>query len=156
MSSLSLKEVETAWKEKTNAANLLFNESQFKEALEVYKDALNLSEIINKNKDEARKQQIPFVQVYIISCNNYASTCKELNLPEKGEILLKRVIYFLLHLIEENEGDLKELHQELKRAMIAYSEYIASCDLDISLQEQVFADIQQALKTDDLYQFISF
>jgi hypothetical protein len=156
MSNKALKELENNWKELTKASNEFFNAKEYKDALQGYKEALGRAEIINEYHQKAINLGIPFIQIYIISCNNFAFTCQELKQATTGEIVLKRTIYFLLHLLENEKMDMTELHHELKQAMITYSEYIMNCNLDIELQQEVFTDIQQSVKTEDMFRFLSF
>ena len=89
-----------------------------KMSLSGYKDALGRAEQLNNIFSECIRRGIPFIQVYVISCNNLANTYKELQQYNEAENILKRVVYFLLHGAEEKRLDTDEIQSELKKAML--------------------------------------
>lgn len=120
MSDTCVNHIEEHWKTLTIASNDLFKKGNYKKALSGYKDALYRAEVLNNNISDCIRLKTEFVQVYIISCNNLANTFEKLNNKKETEKLLKRVIYYLLHLTTNKEINIKNLQSELKRATLAY------------------------------------
>lgn len=119
MRDTPLNHIEQHWKTLTISANKAFNKSNFDEALSGYQRALNRAEELNNNADDCLKLRIPFVQVYIISCNNISSTYSALQQPDEAKKMLKRVVYYLQHLTKQSKVDREEIQNELKRATVA-------------------------------------
>lgn len=120
MSYSCLHHIENYWKLKTSNANQLFNEGKYEQALTGYKEALYRAEVLNNNFLKCNKVGIPFMQVYVISCNNLVNTHLELGEINQATKLLKRSVYYLLYLAKKNASHLKEIQSELKRAVITY------------------------------------
>jgi len=128
MSDICLNHIENYWKTKTQIANKSFQRKQFKKALIDYKNALYRSEVLNNYSSNCKKLKIPFVQVYLISCNNLVNTYEALgNLPE-AENMLKRKIHFILHFKNSEHTDKTILQSELKRAALAYLDFTKQKD----------------------------
>lgn len=127
MSELCLNHIENYWKAKTTTSNKLFRKGQFKEALEGYKDALYRAEVLNDHVSSCIRHHVPFVQVYVISCNNIAYTHMELKQQEQAGIVFRRVIYYLLHLLKNKHPGINadEIQSELKKATITYTDFAA-------------------------------
>ncbi|MFB9057911.1 tetratricopeptide repeat protein [Mariniflexile ostreae] len=123
MSDTCLKRIENYWKAKTEASNILFNKGRYEEALLGYRDALYRSEVLNNNRLKCQKLEIPFIQLYIISCNNIANTYEELGNLIEAEKMLKQSIYFTLHLMSSKSIVQNDIHSELKRATLTYYEF---------------------------------
>jgi tetratricopeptide (TPR) repeat protein len=126
MSEGCAKHIEEAWKQKTVASNELFNHGKYDAALNGYTEALLKAETLNSNDEDALRAGIPLVQVFIISCNNMANTYEELGQLDKAEKMLRRSVYFVIHLINHYSGERAEslhLESELKRTMLAYSNF---------------------------------
>ncbi|MCG8900526.1 tetratricopeptide repeat protein [Tenacibaculum finnmarkense] len=120
MSNTCITRIENYWKIKTKNANDLFNQGNYNEALTYYTDALYRAEVLTKNTRTCNNVGIPFMQVYMISCNNLANTYKELGKPKQAVRMLKNYVYYLLHLIEKNKNDTQEIQLELRRATLNY------------------------------------
>ncbi|MCG8805511.1 tetratricopeptide repeat protein [Tenacibaculum finnmarkense] len=120
MSNTCITRIENYWKIKTKNANDLFNQGNYNEALTYYTDALYRAEVLTKNTRTCNNVGIPFMQVYMISCNNLANTYKELGNPKQAVRMLKNSVYYLLHLIEKNKNDTQEIQLELRRATLNY------------------------------------
>lgn len=143
MSEKCIQHIEEAWQLKTEFANQLFEDGNYQESMETYKEALYRAEVLNNNMKKAIETGIPYLQIFAISCNNMAFTYEKMDLVENGEKMLKRVLFYLLLQTEQNDYNMLEVEQELKRAMLNYSEYADRNALDIENIEKVFVDIQE-------------
>ncbi len=143
-------DIERHWQALTVSSNELFNKGDFEKALSGYKNALYRAEVLNNNISECIRLKTPFVQVYIISCNNLANTYEELGNKEDAENLLKRVVYYLLHLTANKELNIDELQSELKRATLAYVNFLEKNDIVKSTQEKLFTVLKEQLLENDL------
>ncbi|PKH49473.1 tetratricopeptide repeat protein [Tenacibaculum sp. Bg11-29] len=120
MSDTCITQIENYWKIKTKNATNLFNQGNYHEALTNYNDALYRAEVLTKNTKFCKGVGIPFIQVYIISCNNLANTYKKLNEPEKAIKMIKKTVYYLLYLTKNNQSNMQEIQSELRKATINY------------------------------------
>ncbi|MGO3182453.1 MAG: tetratricopeptide repeat protein [Aequorivita sp.] len=147
MSDTCIKHIEQAWKLKTQLSNDLFNEGKFENSLSGYQEALCRAEVLNNNLVQAKGIGIPVIQIFAISCNNMAYTYEKIGMIENGEKMLKRVIYFLL--LQSNSKSLSsaEIQNELKRAMLNYTEFANRNSIEIENTQKVFSDIQEQFKT---------
>ena len=143
MSEKCIQHIEEAWKLKTEFANLLFDDGEYEESIHAYEDALYRAEVLNNNMKKAIETGIPYLQIYAISCNNIAFTYEKMGLVDKGEEMLKRVLFYLLLKSEKSNSHNPEIQSELKRAMLTYSEYAERNKLAIEDVIKVFADIQE-------------
>lgn len=145
MCETRLKHIENDWKAKTDASNTLFNKGDYEQSLNGYRDALDRAKILNNHKEEAILLNIPFVQLFAISCNNIAYTYEEMQMKKKGGEMLKRVIYFLLTLVESSSVNQNEIQSELKRAMLNYTDYAKRNGLQTQNLIKVREDIKERL-----------
>lgn len=120
MSDNCMNHIENHWKRLTVSANRSFNNSDLKKALADYTEALYRAEVLNDNSSDCVRLKIPFVRVYIISCNNLANTYEDLKNQKEADKILKQVIYFLLYMAKSEEVDLDEIQSELKTATLNY------------------------------------
>lgn len=140
MSETCIKHIESYWKSKTTTSNEAFNNGNFEEALDGYKEALYRAEVLNKNYTDCIQANIPFIQVYIISCNNIANTYEELQQIEKAQNMLKRVVYYLLFFKGKKTINDDEIESELKRASLGYLNFSKKNNLD-KAHEELFTKI---------------
>lgn len=145
MGEQCMRHIEDYWKTLTVSANELFNSGNLEQALLSYKDALYRAEVLNNNMEDCLRFQIPFIQVYIISCNNLANTHEELGQTQEAENMLKRAVYYLLHLTGNKELDMDEIQSELKRAAIAYVHFVEKTNSGKIKQEQFFQTLKEQL-----------
>ncbi|MEN7547100.1 tetratricopeptide repeat protein [Rapidithrix thailandica] len=127
MSEFCLKHIEEAWKVKTNLANKLFDKGCFDQALTGYTESLARAEVLNQHRESCKSYGIPFVQVFIISCNNLSNTYSELGLYQEADRMLKRSICYIAHLLSLKKKKLDEyieLQKELGRAILYYKEFL--------------------------------
>ena len=124
MSDTCMNHLERYWKTLTVASNEKFNQQNYLEALTGYKEALYRAEVLNNHWALCAQLKIPVIQVYIISCNNLAHTYEELREWDKAQAFFKRVIYFLLHLLEHRSQTANELQQDLKQALLTYADFV--------------------------------
>ncbi len=150
MSDTCIKHIEEAWRLKTTDANDLFNQGKFEDSLNGYEEALYRAEVLNNNLIEAKKTGTPVIQIFAISCNNIAFTHEKMGRSEEGEKMLKRVIYYLLLHSNNKELDIKEIQNELKRAMLNYTEFADRNSIEIKNTEKVFSDIQEQFETHEI------
>ena len=150
MSDTCMNHIEKYWKALTVSSNELFNKGDFEKALSGYKDALYRAEVLNNNISDCIRLKTPFVQVYIISCNNMANTYEEIGKKEEAENMLKRVVYYLLHLVANKKLNLDELQSELKRATLAYVHFTEKNNLVKSKQEKLYTVLKEQLLQNDL------
>lgn len=143
MSTTCIAEIESHWKVKTSMANELFEKKLFDKALKRYKDALYRAEVLNNYASVCKKAKVPFIQVYIISCNNIAYTYEALGLTERAESMFKRAIYFLIHLCESDENEREVLRNELSRATVAYTDFVKKHSIPTLNKEQVLFDVKE-------------
>ncbi|MDR7131903.1 tetratricopeptide (TPR) repeat protein [Algoriphagus sp. 4150] len=118
MSDTCMSHIENHWKALTLTANDCFNKEDFEKALSGYKEALYRAEVLNDHQENCQQLDIPFMQVFIISCNNLSNTYQKLGQYDAAEIMLKRAVHYLLHLSTQAHINMNELHHELKRASI--------------------------------------
>lgn len=147
MSDTCIKHIEQAWRLKTELSNDLFNKGKFENSLSGYQEALCRAEVLNNNLLEAKRTGIPVIQIFAISCNNIAYTYENIGMIVEGEKMLKRVIYFLL--LQSNNKSLNsaEIQNELKRAMLNYTEFANRNSIEIENTQKVFSDIQEQFIT---------
>lgn len=143
MSEPCLNHIENFWKAKTKASNQLFRKGQFEEALKGYKDALYRAEVLNNHLSDCIRNRVPFIQLYVISCNNIAYTHVELKQQKEAGAMFRRVVYYLLHLLKHEHPDIntEEIQSELKRAALTYTDFAAEN------KNKVDKDLFSVLKT---------
>lgn len=145
MSEECMKHMESCWKRLTEQANEHFRIREFKQALLGYKEALYRSEMMNDHQASCIQLEIPYMQLYIISCNNLSNTYLELRQRLEAENMLKRVIYYLLHLSGDADLNKDEIQRELGRAtleLVAFGK--EHCDQ--RTQESTFALIREEIE----------
>lgn len=152
MSDTCRNHIEQRWQALTVSSNAHFSQGNFENALSGYKDALYRAEVLNNHSSDCILLKIPFVQVYIISCNNLANTYVELGNKEEAENMLKRVVYYLLHQSAKKELNFDELQRELKRATLAYVDFAEKNNIAKSEQEKLFTVLKEQLIEDDVIQ----
>ncbi|EAY28121.1 hypothetical protein [Microscilla marina] len=123
MSDSCIKHIEDYWKSKTGVSNELFNQGSFNEALLGYKEALYRAETLNNHFFDCIRVGIPFMQVYIISCNNIAYTYEVLGSKKEAKYMLRRVLYYLVDLLKHKKVKVTLVQTELKRAYLAYLQF---------------------------------
>ncbi|SFW18744.1 hypothetical protein SAMN02927921_00424 [Sinomicrobium oceani] len=135
MSEVCLNHIEEYWKSRTVASNTLFNEEKYTEALAGYKEALYRAEVLNNHFETCKSSEIPFIQIYMISCNNMAFTYLEMKQQKKAEAILRRSMYYLLHQLRKKAmKDCKiMLQKELQRASVSYLHHIDKANRDTQL-----------------------
>ncbi|WP_400261283.1 hypothetical protein ACFX5U_15315 [Sphingobacterium sp. SG20118] len=113
-----MSQTENYWQTLTSSSNMHFEKGDFKNALSGYEDALCRAEVLNNHISDCIRLQIPFIQVYIISCNNLANTYEVLGKHEDTESMLKRSVYYLLHLAKNNMLNMDEIHAETEEKCV--------------------------------------
>ncbi|QGN24268.1 tetratricopeptide repeat protein [Elizabethkingia anophelis] len=150
MSDICMNHIERYWQALTVANNETFNKGDFEKALTGYKDALYRAEVLNNHISDCIRLKIPFIQVYIISCNNLANTYEELGKLEEAENMLKRTVYYLLHLAGNKELNMDEIQSELKRATLSYVRFAEKTNSGKVKQEQLFRTLKEQLVENNL------
>lgn len=151
MNDICMNHEERYWQTLTTSANTFFTNGNFEKALSLYKKALYRAEILNNHLLDCKRLNIPFMQVYIISCNNLANTYEELGNITEAENLSKRNIYYLLHLASNKSLDINEIQTELKRASLHYVELAERINSGNIQQEQFFKTIKEQLIENNFY-----
>jgi len=126
--------IENEWKIRTKSANEEFNNNLYINALSIYQEVLIYANRLNENASHCEELEIPFVQVFIISCNNIAYTHEECGELKEAEKLLKRPIYFVNHLMSSSTlAQIERFHlaSELKRTVLAYSLFCQRINIKI-------------------------
>ncbi|HLV41386.1 MAG TPA: hypothetical protein VKY37_03845 [Brumimicrobium sp.] len=93
MSDSCIISLENQWKTKTVAANALFNRDDFNAAMEGYNEALYKAEALNMHSTDCLRVRVPYIQIFIISCNNLAYTFEAMGDLEAADKMLKRSVY---------------------------------------------------------------
>jgi tetratricopeptide (TPR) repeat protein len=145
MSDTCIEHIEKVWKSKTNSGNDFFNAANLTDALWSYELALYQSEVLNNNYVECLRLKIPFIQIYIISCNNIANTYVDMGDTEQADKMFKRVIHFLLHISARKELDANEIQNELKLATLAYVCFSEKNYQGDKEQEELFTTVKEQL-----------
>ncbi|MFD2034587.1 tetratricopeptide repeat protein [Belliella marina] len=144
--------IENHWKKLTLTANDQFNKKGFENALLVYENALSRAEILAHYHSECQRLNIPFMQVYIISCNNISNTYKELGQFEEAEKMLRRVIFYLLHLSNQEGVDIQILQSELKKATLSLLDFVQN-HFGKTQQEKLFQNLKSHFKDNEIAKF---
>lgn len=145
-----MNHIKNYWEKLTVEANKLFEKAEYFEAKEVYMNALYRAEVLNNNMDSCIESGIPFVQIYIVSCNNLASTYQAIGEIERANKILRKTLFFLLYIARENVIDLDEIQSEMRKAIINYTQFLNENKLDKSQQVHLFDSIKGALVRDEL------
>ena len=130
-----MNHIEKHWKKLTVSANKSFNNADLKKALADYTEALYRAEVLNDNISDCIRLKIPFVQVFIITCNNLANTYEDLKNQKEADHLLKKVIYFLLYMAKSEEVELDEIQSELKTATLNYVSFTERNKMEFAQEE---------------------
>lgn len=147
MSDSCIRHIENYWKAKTSASNDVFNKGHFKDALLGYKNALYRAEVLHNNFIDCVRVGIPFIQVYIISCNNIAKTYEELQQYEKAESMLKQVVSYLIHLERNTIFNSDKIQSELQKATLAYISFIKKNNVKNLKQELLLRALKERFVT---------
>lgn len=118
-----MNHLERYWKTLTVSSNENFNQKNYLEALEGYKEAMYRAEVLNNHWELCVQLKIPVIQVYLISCNNLAYTYEELLQLDQAQKFFKRAIYFLIHVLEHNGISSIDVQSDLKQALLTYSDF---------------------------------
>ena len=140
--------IENRWKILTVSANKLFNKKDYNSSLESYKEALYRAEVLNNQFENCLRLNIPFIQAYIISCNNLAYNYEELGNLEEAENMLKKAIYYLLHFSGNTSLNKEEIQSELKRATLALVEFTEKNNKEKNSKEKLMSTLRKQLIKD--------
>lgn len=143
MKTNSPQRIEEAWKAKIEASNEQFNAGKFKDSLTGYTEALCHAEALNSRLNEVLPSEIPITQIFALTCNNIAFTYEGMGQPEKGAKMLKRVVYYLMHLAENRKVDSREIQSELTRAVLNYTRFASRNGLSVKDAAKVFEHIRE-------------
>lgn len=146
---MSLLDTEKYWQQVTMSTNEIFENKKLDEALVGYITALQKAEELNNNMLKCIHLKIPFIQVYIISCNNLSNTYMNLGYHDKAENLLKRVVYYLLHISSDKRLNTIEVQAELKKAVLNYFNFLDKTGRDLISKEQFLRQVKERLSEID-------
>jgi len=149
MSDTCVNHIENYWKILTEEANESFNEGNYEVALSGYLNALYRAEVPNSNFLDCVRLKVPFVQLYVVSCNNLANCYQEIKDLKNAEEMLQKVIYFLLYLYEKNYKK-EEIQGELKKSVISYINFIQKNNLDTISKTIFLTYLKKRLITNNL------
>ncbi|MXV37728.1 tetratricopeptide repeat protein [Flavobacteriaceae bacterium Ap0902] len=145
MSENCMNHIENYWKKLTTQANDYFNQNRYAQALNIYQNALYRAEVLNNHMFACVRCEIPFVQVYIISCNNLANTYQELGELEKAEEMLRRSFYFLLHIASKKIIDFEEIQREIKKVVLNYTQFMTQNEVENNKHIEIFNALKEQL-----------
>ncbi|MEO8932941.1 MAG: tetratricopeptide repeat protein, partial [Xanthomarina sp.] len=134
----------------TVSANELFNKKDYSKSLENYKEALYRAEVLNNHFENCIRLKIPFIQAYVISCNNLAYTYEELGRLEEAESMLKKAIYYLLHFSGNSTLNKDEIQAELKKATLALVSFTEKNTKEKNRQERLISTLRKQLIKDNI------
>lgn len=146
MSTADVTQLENRWKAKTADANNLFSLGKYEEALPEYKEALYRAEVLNNSIADCQQTGIPFIQVYIISCNNISNTYTGLGKKKEAANMLKRVICYLLQLSGRQKVNQEEVQRELRRAVVGYISFMERDEGIAKLREALFPELKRNIE----------
>ena len=145
MSKECIHQIENYWKVKTATSNEFYQQGKYEMAYSGYEQALYRAEVLNNHMDDAIKSGVPFIQVYIISCNNLAETALKLERKEESDKMYKRVVYYLLNLCKRSEVDQNIIQNELKRASLTYVDFLERTNTDPKQEDAFFKDLKMEI-----------
>jgi len=126
MSKADLVEIENRWKEFTVSGNDLFNQGVFEDAIALYVSALTEAEKLASSANQCLAYDIPIVPVFNISCQNISNAYQEVGDISRAEVMLRRAIFFITHLTEQEELSAKAqetVQRELPKRIMAYVDF---------------------------------
>ncbi|MBL1407232.1 hypothetical protein [Sphingobacterium faecale] len=150
MENSCMKHVEEHWQTLTVSANGAFEQGDWQLALSLYNDALYRAEVLNDHIGECMRLKIPFIQVFLISCNNLAHTYQQLCREEEGENMLKRGIHYLFHLIRRKQIEFLEVQSDLKAAIANYVSFVQQSEEGDTKQRDLVEMVNEQLLENDL------
>ena len=137
--------MERHWQALTLSSNAFFDANDFEKALSNYERALTSAESLNNRMADCIRLDVPFMQVYIISCTNLANTYEALGELEYADRMFKRVVYYLLHLQVHVQLDQNEIRSELKRATFAYLQFAGKTGVTKQKRAEFFSRLKKQL-----------
>ncbi|MBL4755916.1 MAG: hypothetical protein JKY52_20280 [Flavobacteriales bacterium] len=143
MSKEDLIQSENRWKEITLCANNLFNKNAFDEAKSQYDTALKEAGKLVSHFNSCTNIKIPVVPIFVISCNNLANTYQELGDSSLAEVQLRRAVFFIIHLKEQEDLSpqvTESLQRELSKVVLTYSEFCKKTNQE-DKSEKVFQNL---------------
>lgn len=152
MSDTCVNHIENYWKILTADANESFTKGEYELALEGYLNALYRAEVLNNNLSDCFRLRVPFLQLYIVSHNNLANCYQKLNLLEKSEESLRKIVFFILYFFEKKLIGQDEMERELHKAVVNYLNFIKSNQLQMKEQKLFFDLLQKYTKETELQQ----
>lgn len=147
MSDTCVKHIENYWKSKTETSNEAFNNKKYKTALAGYNQALYRAEVLNNNFSDCIRVGIPFLQVYIISCNNIATTYEELQHYQEAENVLRKIVFYLLQIEANKVLNPTETQRELRKATLAYESFIQRNNMEKSHHKNLLNELKKRFIT---------
>lgn len=145
-----MKHVEEHWQTLTLSANGAFEKGDWQQAISLYNDALYRAEVLNDHIGDCVRLKIPFIQVFLISCNNLASMYQQLGKDDEGENMLKRSIHYLFHLIRRKQIDFVEIESDLRAAIANYVHFVQQWDEGDAKRRDLVEMVNEQLLENDL------
>lgn len=146
MSESCIKRIESYWKVETTISNGNFDKANYENALTGYLEAFYRAEVLSNNFMDCLRFDVPFIQIYLISCNNLAHTYEELNKIEQARNVFCQGIKYLLHIEEKMVFNSHEVQLELKKAALNYINFVKKYKLDKAGQDNFIDELKMRYK----------
>lgn len=150
MSETCMNHIKNYWESLTTDANHFFHKKNFTEALIGYKNAMYRAEVLNNNLSDCLRLHIPFMQIYIISCNNLSNTYKELQRYNDVINIMERCIYYLLRLMTNHICNTEEIQRELQKTYINYVCFLEKYDTEKFHKNLLYKTIKEKVEQNKL------
>lgn len=127
MSTDCLIHLEEVWKQKTKQGNQAFDNGNITTALYSYEEALIRAEILTGSFHKCLVEDIPFSEIFAISCLNIAQVYVELNKQQKAKRFFERGFYYLIYLKEVLSEELAakiKIQPQLQHLFLSYTTFL--------------------------------
>ncbi len=148
MSTDCLIHIEEAWKQKTKQGNKALDDGNITSALYSYEEALIRAEILTGNFHKCIVEDIPFSEIFAISCMNIAQIYTELNKQQKARQYFERGFYYLIYLksvLSDGLAAKIKIQQQLQHIFLNYTTFLKH-DPSHNYQE-IFSRLQKAVSS---------
>lgn len=134
MSDTCVNHIKNYWKILTSDAHKHFKEGNYETALDNYLNALYRAEVLNNNSLDCVRLKVPFVQLYLLSCNNLANCYQKMERINETCEMLKKSIIFLLR-FSNNEKIHTEMKQKLQKTTQNFLNFTQNKNIKITDKE---------------------
>lgn len=95
MSDYCMCHIKSYWQELMTLSSQEFVQASYTKALSYSKEALYRAEVLATHPNRCEELQIPFAEIYTLSCKNLACIYQQIDEPLQAEKVLKRGVLFL-------------------------------------------------------------